>query len=168
MVRRLLRLVIGLTLLTVLLAPSALAAKPTVEHIVEDEPFVFDCGEYGYDFAIRFDAVQELTIRTFYDRHGNPVRLQVHGHYRGTITNLGTGFSVFDRGNYMVTIDLNGEKETVVGLFYNLVVPGVGPIFQQIGRVVFDYANQTVTHSGPNDFFEGDSFAALCAAMNRA
>jgi hypothetical protein len=111
-----------------------------------------ECGP-GIDLTGAFDVKGSETV--FFDSDGTPSRLVVHVHFDGVITRSDTGHSLKDPGRIRFEVDFATGEETVTGLDYNIVVPGVGQVFQNVGRKVFVPGEVLVFNAGPNDFEAG-------------
>jgi len=119
---------------------------------------------FDYQHAIRF-----------YDRNGNLVRRVIYDHLLGTLTNPLTGaFVSYDAHNTTTDVlavpgDFSSTTTTGRGE-QNYTVPGMGLVFQNAGRAVFDANSDIESISGHQDFianFSGDTSVAdeLCAAL---
>jgi hypothetical protein len=119
-------------------APSAWAAKPTIERFVDDEPY--EGGEDVCGFLIQFDPDLTLRVATFSDGHTLTT-------VRGTMemTNALTGESASFRfaGSFVDTLLPNGDfRNTGRGQFLLFYFPGDlgGPgVFYTKGRFVDIY-----------------------------
>lgn len=151
----------GLVLLAI---PSAAAARePLIEEfdIVEDNSVFASCG----DFLMIANGAGRVRITTFFNREGDPIRVLFQGRYNGTITNSVTGATLYDSPSVAnITIDLVKGTETQVGTFFNVTVPGVGVVFLEAGRLVFDGAGPPVFIAGPH-YPPAEGLAILCDAL---
>lgn len=59
-------------------------------------------------------------------------------------------------GYFSIVQDLRAGTETIVGLYFNIVVPGVGPVVQDVGRIVFDGGGEVVFQAGPHQILVGE------------
>lgn len=137
------------------------AAPPTTETVEYDDTFT-DTEACDFDVEVSFAGT--LLITTFYDRAGEPVRLQIKGEDRGTATNPLNGKTASGRDNWLETVDLRTGTYTIRGLYVRLNVPGHGVVLLDVGYAEFDGDGNLVQLSGPHQAFVGD-FAALCAAL---
>ncbi|HKO96732.1 MAG TPA: hypothetical protein VJU86_07065 [Pyrinomonadaceae bacterium] len=150
--------------LVLLLAPAlAGAGAPVIEEfdtVANNEVFA-NCG----DFLIIANGAGHSRLTTYFNRDGQPIRVQFHGHYSGTLTNSITGASLVDSPSVAnITFDLINGTQTNVGPFFNITVPGQGNVYFQVGRIVFD-------GNGPPVFIAGQqppppqTVAILCQAL---
>lgn len=138
------------------------AAPPDV-HIFHDEgsTLVADCGN--------FLAIEDFTVdvreTTYFDRDGNPVRMQVHVNFNGVLTNSVTGLTLRDNGNNMFLIDLQEGTVATLGLFFGITVPGEGIAILDAGNVIFDADGNVIFEGGPHQFL-AEGPALICAALD--
>ncbi|MDQ0665430.1 hypothetical protein QFZ35_003928 [Arthrobacter ulcerisalmonis] len=96
--------------------PPAVAAPPEKGPAPDGFSADLPKGEACEDFALRIEASgSNVTVRTFYDRKGEPVRiLQAGRGYTLTYTNLDTGeyLTIRPTGSNRTTVD-NGDTLTV-------------------------------------------------------
>ncbi|MBA2565810.1 MAG: hypothetical protein H0V09_10365 [Gemmatimonadetes bacterium] len=102
---------------------------------------------------------------TFFDKAGNPVRLQLHLRYRATITNLASGLTLPDNSSYNAKIDLLTGVAEVNGNVYNVKNRETGIRIKDIGRIVFDAEGNIVFEAGRHDVKFGDATPQYCAAL---
>lgn len=156
-------IIVGICLLFLLLPGSAGAGAPLMEEfdIIPDNELFANCG----DFLIIANGAGHSRLTTYFNRDGQPIRVQFHGHYSGTLTNSVTGASLVDSPSVAnITFDLINGTQTNVGPFFNITVPGQGNVYFQVGRIVFD-------GNGPPVFIAGQqppppqTLAILCNAL---
>lgn len=127
----------------------------------------FDPADQGlhYQHAIRF-----------YDPSGDLLKRQIYDHYVGAFTNSLTGAAIpYNQHNTTIDVlalpgDFGSATETVTGAI-NFTVPGMGNVFQNAGRTVFDATSGDIVfssgHQDFNDYSDGNTSLAddLCAAL---
>ena len=88
---------------------------------------------------------------------------------RHTLSNSVTGASLSspDVGIDMTVINQDGSGTVaVIGIVSQIVVPGEGPVFRHLGRIVFDInTGEVVFEAGQHDDF-ADLLPALCSALD--
>jgi hypothetical protein len=160
------RLAIGLILAAlVTFTPWSIAraARPDVLGPVHDEGVseIADCG--SFTVLDRFSI--DFTLRFFYDKNGNLVRLLEHVSGTDTFINSVTGKAYPTRFHNTVHIDPATGLGATTGVIYKLTVPGSGAVFMDVGRIVTNQAGDIITfQAGKHQFFSGD-FAGLCRAL---
>ena len=135
-----------------LIAQPAGATPPSVETFHEEDDFLFaDCGTFRLTETFTLD----LRVTTFFNAQGDPVRATTHVNYVGVITNSLSGNTYPDLAHFRVVTDLTTGETTVVGLAHLTTVPGLGPVLNGMGRVIFD-ANGNITFiAGPHTVLLG-------------
>ena len=155
-------------LLALLLTPFATALAISPESWYWEgsgsDPGLVDCGSFLIDG--QWSAWERGSL--FFDGDGNLVRVAIHHHFLGMLTNRDTGLTVRDEGYFNVTIDVDANTLTQNGVIWNLNVPGQGVIVLDVGTLVFDRATWDILHEGgPHQVLHGlvDPEAALCSAL---
>lgn len=162
--------IMGLFALSILLTiagfvfvPTAAALEPThqrfevTRHI---NPFV-TCSGFNVigDFSVERDDM------TFFDASGTPIKMVIHAHFVGTLTNSVTGASLSDDGSRIITFDLPNNTVTNTGLNLKVVVPGQGILVIDAGRIVIDAAGDITAEAGPHDLWN-QMLQPLCSALS--
>jgi hypothetical protein len=140
----------------------AVAAPP--ERVVIEDIHIeqVDSTSCSFPFLEVFDG--RVTITTFFDDQGNPIRIQFHLPFHGTLTNEATGESVSADQVLQLTVDLEEGTESDVGLRFRVVFPGLGIVLLDAGKVVFDADGNVAFAAGPHQIVNED-FAEFCAAF---
>ena len=118
------------------------------------------------------DIVQYGTITTWRDETGYILQLKVHAKDdREIYLESGQGRRLLSRANYNVFTLTPGagwfeDVEKWTGLFWHVVVPGVGTVLLDGGLEIIDFKreNVVVRAVGNHQWLEGD-FDKLCAAL---
>ena len=141
----------------------AMAVPPLTENmpVSATNDLVASCG----DFDILANGIGTLRVTTFFSTSGDPIRFEAHGLYRGTLTNSVTGETLGDDPSVInIRVDLVNGTETRAGAWFNITVPGVGNVYFEAGRLIFE-------GNGPPVFVAGqqhappETVALLCAAL---
>ena len=163
--RRLL-LVCSTILLSLTLYTPAYAGKPVFTNITVDDTFV--AGECD-GFSVIEHVQGRVKVSTHFDKNGNFVMEIARFSLHHTYTNSETGASLFspDVGIDKIVINEDGSGTVaVIGIVARIVVPGEGPVFRHLGRIVFDInTGQAIFEAGQHDDF-ADLLPALCAALD--
>jgi hypothetical protein len=142
-------------------AGSAAAMQPstTTQQFHRSIPDFTACPGFSVDGE--FDITRTDTI--FYDNSGQPIREVLHIAFVGTLTNALNGKSVHDAGRRVSTFDLvTGTGSSTGGRVDT--VPGLGVIYQDTGRLVFDPNGDVIFAAGQHDELVGN-LAPLCAYL---
>lgn len=139
----------------------AAAAPSRVEvSFHSSQPHFLSCPGFAVDLEI--DVTRRIT--TFVDSAGNPIKIVAHVTSGGTMSNAITGKSVPDASNFTVTTDLVTGTRTFTGAVRVDTAPGVGVVFQAVGRVVFGPDGSLLFEAGPHDDLDGN-LGPLCAYL---
>jgi hypothetical protein len=149
-------------LLALVLAAPAGAVRPEMVVIEDIHIEQVDSTSCDFPFLEVFDG--RVTITTFFDDEGNPIRDQVYLPFHGTLTNEATGESVSADQVLQLTVDLEDGTESDVGLRFRVVFPGLGVVLLDAGKIVFDADGNVVFEAGPHQIVNED-FAEFCAAF---
>lgn len=159
-------LILFLSILPLAFAATAEATPPTVEEFHDEISFDIDCGT----FLLHEDAVVEDRVTTFFDKSGNPTRVQVHERFVGVITNPG-GETFRDPGFFTIMVDLAGTPDdesddtvSIAGMFYGITVPGVGIVAQDTGLLTQNPDGSVVIH-GPHEVFVQGLEPLICPVL---
>jgi hypothetical protein len=163
--RRLLVTVITV-LLSLTLVTSALAAKPEMITIpVDDTAVLGTCN--GFDVIEHVQG--KVKVSTHFDRDGTFVMEIARFSLRHTYTNSVTGASLRspDVGIDKIVVNEDGSGTVaVIGIVTHIVVPGEGPVFTHLGKIVFDLATgEVLFEAGRHDDF-ANLLPALCSALD--
>jgi hypothetical protein len=153
----------ALALVLALAAMPVLAAAPLQQRFdfaYESEPFA-SCDV----FVILADGAGTTHLTTYFDRSGAPSRVTLHGVYSGLLTNPLNGNTLLDAPSVpFVTLDLQSGRQTSVGTYWNVTLPGEGVVLIEAGRLVFDGAGPPVFIAGPH-LPPPATIALLCEAL---
>lgn len=166
---RLLPALLSVVLVALLTLPVAgSAAPPLVETFTNGGSFEF-AGPCPNGVTLVTTFTEDVRVTTFFDKAGDPVRVQITVNYVGVVTNPETGQSVRDVSHQTIIDDLVEGTITQVGLVFSATVPGVGVVFHDVGRVVFDAAGNVIFEAGPHDVLNTEGLhpvrARFCAAL---
>jgi hypothetical protein len=147
-------------LLAATLAPSAAAAAPIVEPLVDGGSEIVPCSGFEAEFSRNFTG----RITVFVSDTGEPTRIQIVAQMTGSLENLSTHQVLPLRGSVTVTIDLIGGTTAFTGNVLIGTRAGDGGVIKDIGRFVVDAADDVVLIAGPHDLISGGP-DALCTAV---
>jgi len=141
-------------------AAPAQAVTPHVETGTFEDSADIDCGT----FVIHDQITIDFRDTFFLDAAGNPTRVQTQ--LNGTGTWSGNGITVRDRNHGIETFDFTTGTHRIIGLVFNVTVPGHGSIAQDTG-ILIENADGSVVIHGPHEVAAaGDDLAPLfCPAF---
>src|SRR5215472_7587331 len=143
----------------VVLPLTAGATQPTSVQLPVNDVEVFTGADSPCPFDVTFTGTGTVTMTTFYDKVGTPVRQSVHGALTHTIS---SAFHILaSNGPAPVHIDLATGQMVITGKEVAFHVPGDGIVLGQAGRLVLAADNSQLSFNG-NAVTDVE---ALCAAL---
>jgi len=140
---------------------AAFAAEPTVQTIPVQTSDVVPAGSLC-SFALTFTGTGTVTMTTYYDTNGSPIRQSIHGALLHTLS--GPAGSLTSNGPAPVHIDLNTGTSTDTGNEYHFNLVGHGVVLAGTGRLVLDISSgNLILQTGYT--VSPDRIPALCAAL---
>jgi len=138
----------------------AAAQPPTSMQIPANDVEVFRGADSPCPFDITFTGTGDVTLTTYYDNTGTPIRQSIHGALVHTI--FSAWHTLVSNGPAPVHIDLSTGQMIVTGKEFAFHVPGDGIVFGQAGRLIsaadgseLSFAGHSITNT-----------SALCAALS--
>ena len=150
-------------------ASVGLATPPEIFSFtdVDDLP-ITDCG----DFEVWTMAPLKIRVKLSFNDSGDVVRVQVHGNILSSIYyNRGDPDIFVTQGKKGVGENFYSDEDLITGEFhqsggnFRLTLPGIGHVVMFMGTFKVDAGGNFVFH-GLDAFPEGDTEAALCAALS--
>ena len=139
----------------------AAAAPSTIEvSFHSSQPHFLTCPGFAVDGE--FDVTRRIT--TYFDAAGNPIRIVAHVTGTGTMSNPLAGKSLPDENHFTVTTDLVTGTRTFTGDVRVDTAPGVGLVFQAVGRLVLGPDGSVQFEAAPHDDLDGN-LGPLCAYL---
>lgn len=80
---------------------------------------------------------EAITVTTFFNKAGDPVKVATRANFFGTITNTATGDTIRDHASFTETVSLVDGATTVNGISYHYVMGGQGQVYAEIGHKIF-------------------------------
>jgi hypothetical protein len=102
------------------------------------------------------------SFQVFFDSTGTPVRLQIETVSTNTFS--ANGITIPFRSANKNTFNLINGTGTDIGLDIRVTIPGVGNLYLDRGRLVFDSNGNLIFEAGPHPSLHGD-IDGLCAAL---
>lgn len=143
-------------------APTATASGPVMDSgSISGFVFVTDCG----DFEIWDDFTTFFSAKVFLDAD-KPSRVVEHIWGSDTFVNTTTGESLSGTFNNGEIVDLSESSVNQNGTNGRITLPGVGLVFIDVGRYVFNFATDEYTFvSGKHGFIDED-YTKLCEVLS--
>jgi len=138
---------VTLAALIAALTPAvAVARAPTVETAPVNTADVFSGADSPCAFDVTFTGTGTVTITTFYDNAGNPIRQSVHGALTHAL--FSASGTLTANGPAPVHIDLLSGQSVITGNEVGFHLPGAGVVFGQAGRLVLTNAGAQLSFTG--------------------
>jgi hypothetical protein len=162
-----------LSIAVVAAATPASALAPTRERFVDEGWFTMDFTAEGTPAecaGFTEELVSErIEITTFYNRHGDAVRVAMHARFEGEITNP-SGETIRDHAVFSETQNLKDGTTIISGISYHYVRKGMGSVYAEIGhkiQIVTEDGEvvEILKQSGQDDWVESE-MAGLCTALS--
>ena len=141
-----------------LLANTASATTPAIAEMPADSSQSFSGADSPCGFDITFSAAGTVTVTTYYDNAGLPVRESIHGSLAHSVSSA--WHSLSSKGPAPVHVDVTAGLAVDTGKEFAFHIPGAGVVWAQNGRFVFGDAG-LISYTGLNTLDTG----ALCAAL---
>jgi hypothetical protein len=128
----------------------------------EGSDVLADCG--AFQILDVYDLKQ--TEKVYLDKDGNLLKVIIEAWGTDTLTNAVTGkaYSGSFHNSSLIDFSTTPRQSAIMGIVYRVTVPGVGVVFLDVGRLVFERGTGIIFQAGPHQLFDGD-FETLCAAL---
>lgn len=146
--------------LTSLRPVDVLAASPSVQTMMVQTSDVVPAGSLCA-FDLTFTGTGTITVTTFFDNAGTPIRQSIHGALVHTLS--GPDGTLSTSGPAPVHIDLTTGTATDTGNEYHFDLAGHGVVLAGTGRLVFDSSGNPVLQTGYT--VDPERINALCALL---
>jgi hypothetical protein len=165
------------SILALTFSPALAEEKPGFQW-VDNPPLIYpvvDCSDYGYQGVIYDSWKEEGHILTFFHKDGSVDYIAFHATHSHTFTMAGSE-RVLNVTNHSTLIMPMPENADGVfefnGVFQRFIIPGVGPLFMDIGHKRFyglwqpdgSIIFEMIRNAGPTTY-TSNNFTELCAYM---
>jgi hypothetical protein len=144
----------------------AYAKAPLKEVFIDQGIFTLPdipCGTFTLTEVMDSESV---TVTTFFDKAGDPVKVATRANFFGTITNSTTDETFRDHASFTETENIPKGTTTVNGVSYHYIVGGHGEVYAEIGHKISVTATGEVTfQAGQADLASDPDLASLCVSM---
>jgi hypothetical protein len=142
----------------VLTVGSVAAVQPASEPFADGNADSIDCGGFTADFTRTYSG----TLTTFFNKSGDPTRIQFAARLTGSLS--GNGKSLPLSGSVLVVIDLVRGTFAYDGTVVWAGRQGDGVVFHDSGRFLVGSDDTVLLDAGPHDLIENGA-DVLCAAL---
>ncbi len=151
----------GALIAAVLAGGTVAAATPTTVEMTFHRTVANFATCPGFTVHGEFDINWRTT--TYFAASGQALRFIRHVDAVGVLSDPLTGISLPDESHFSLKVDLVTGERTFTGDLRVDTAPGLGVVFQVVGRVDFE-PDGSVVEAGPHDDLEGN-LGPLCAYL---
>jgi hypothetical protein len=159
--------VLGAIALMVIAGSVPASAKAPLKEIFTDEGWFTlpDIGCTGFTLTEVMDS-EAITMTTFFNKTGDPMKIATRANFFGTITNTTSGHTFRDHASFTETINVPKGTTTVNGISYHYIVGGQGQVFAEVGHKISVSATGEVTFQGGQaDLASDPDLLSLCDSL---
>ena len=159
--------VLGAIALMVIGGSVPASAKAPLKEIFTDEGWFTlpDIGCNGFTLTEVMDS-EAITMTTFFNKTGDPMKIATRANFFGTITNTTSGHTFRDHASFTETINVTKGTTTVNGISYHYIVDGQGQVFAEVGHKISVSATGEVTFQGGQaDLASDPDLLSLCDSL---
>jgi hypothetical protein len=159
--------VLGAIALMVIGGSVPASAKAPLKEIFTDEGWFTlpDIGCNGFTLTEVMDS-EAITMTTFFNKTGDPMKIATRANFFGTITNTTSGHTFRDHASFTETINVPKGTTTVSGISYHYIVDGQGQVFAEVGHKISVSATGEVTFQGGQaDLASDPDLLSLCDSL---
>jgi hypothetical protein len=159
--------VLGAIALMVIAGSVPAAARAPLKEIFTDEGWFTlpDIGCNGFTLTEVMDS-EAITMTTFFNKTGDPMKIATRANFFGTITNTTSGHTFRDHASFTETINVPKGTTTVNGISYHYIVGGLGQVFAEVGHKISVSATGEVTFQGGQaDLASDPDLLSLCDSL---
>jgi hypothetical protein len=159
--------VLGAIALMVIAGSVPASAKAPLKEIFTDEGWFTlpDIGCNGFTLTEVMDS-EAITMTTFFNKTGDPMKIATRANFFGTITNTTSGHTFRDHASFTETINVPKGTTTVNGISYHYIVDGQGQVFAEVGHKISVSATGEVTFQGGQaDLASDPDLLSLCDSL---
>jgi hypothetical protein len=159
--------VLGAIALMVIAGSVPASARAPLKEIFTDEGWFTlpDIGCNGFTLTEVMDS-EAITMTTFFNKTGDPMKIATRANFFGTITNTTSGHTFRDHASFTETINVPKGTTTVNGISYHYIVGGQGQVFAEVGHKISVSATGEVTFQGGQaDLASDPDLLSLCDSL---
>ena len=160
-------IVVGAIVLMVVGGSVPTSAKASLKEGFTDEGWFTlpDIGCNGFTLTEVMDS-EAITMTTFFNKTGDPMKIATRANFFGTITNTTSGHTFRDHASFTETINVPKGTTTVNGISYHYSVGGQGQVFAEVGHKISVSATGEVTFQGGQaDLASDPDLLSLCDSL---
>jgi len=159
--------VVGAIVLMVIGGSIPASAKAPLKEVFTDEGWFTlpDIRCDGFTLTETMDS-EAITVTTFFDKAGDPIKIATRANFFGTITNTASGNTFRDHASFTETVNVPEGTTTVSGISYHYIVGGMGQVFAEVGhKISVTETGEVIFQGGQDDLASDPDLLSLCDSM---
>ena len=160
-------IVVGAIVLMVVGGSVPASAKAPLKEVFTDEGWFTlpDITCDGFTLTETMDS-EAITVTTFFNEAGNPIKIATRANFFGTITNTVSGRTFRDHASFTETMNVPEGATTVNGISYHYIVGGKGQVYAEVGhKISVSETGEVLFQGGQNDLASDPDLLSLCDSL---
>ena len=160
-------IVVGAIVLMVVGGSVPASAKAPLKEVFTDEGWFTlpDITCDGFTLTETMDS-EAITVTTFFNEAGNPIKIATRANFFGTITNTVSGRTFRDHASFTETMNVPEGATTVNGISYHYIVGGKGQVYAEVGhKISVSETGEVLFQGGQNDLASDPGQLSLCDSL---
>jgi len=160
-------IVVGAIVLMVVGGSVPTSAKASLKEVFTDEGWFTlpDITCDGFTLTETMDS-EAITVTTFFDKVGDPIKIATRANFFGTITNTVSGRTFRDHASFTETMNVPEGTTTVNGISYHYIVGGKGQEYAEVGhKISVSETGEVLFQGGQNDLASDPDLLSLCDSL---
>jgi hypothetical protein len=159
--------VVGAIVLMVIGGSVPASAKGPLKEVITDEGLFTlpDVSCDGFTLTETMDS-EAITVTTFFNEAGDPIKVATRANFFGTITNTASGHTFVDHASFTETLNVPEGATTVNGISYHYIVGGKGQVYAEVGhKISVSETGEVIFQGGQDDLASDPHQLSLCDSM---
>lgn len=160
-------IVVGAIVLMVVGGSVPASAKAPLKEVFTDEGWFTlpDITCDGFTLTETMDS-EAITVTTFFNTAGDPIKIATRANFFGTITNTESGHTFRDHASFTETMNVPEGTTTVNGISYHYIVGGKGQVYAEVGhKISVSETGEVLFQGGQNDLASDPDLLRLCDSL---
>ena len=160
-------IVVGAIVLMVVGGSVPASAKAPLKEVFTDDGWFTlpDVSCDGFTLSETMDS-EAITVTTFFDEAGDPIKIATRANFFGTITNTASGHTFRDHASFTESMNVTESTTTVSGISYHYIVGGVGQVYAEVGhKISVTETGEVIFQGGQDDLASDPDLLSLCDTM---
>jgi hypothetical protein len=160
-------IIVGAIVLMVVGGSVPASAKAPLKEVFTDEGWFTlpDITCDGFTLTETMDS-EAITVTTFFNTAGDPIKIATRANFFGTITNTESGHTFRDHASFTETMNVPEGTTTVNGISYHYIVGGKGQVYAEVGhKISVSETGEVLFQGGQNDLASDPDLLSLCDSL---